>query len=130
MYLAEKLDQQPRYAIYYSPESGTPLWSLGTGWIGRDVLSDCQVEPSHRVEVSELERQALTATPAHYGLHATLKAPFELRAGYGYDDLRRKLQDFCARRARFSLPPLMLHTRRKYLSSGTITYLDGDFPWM
>ena len=108
MSLAEKSNQQPRYAIYYSPESRTPLWSLGTGWIGRDVLSDRRVEPQHRVQVSELERQALTATPAHYGLHATLKAPFELCYGYDYVDLRRKMLDFCARRERFSLPLLML----------------------
>ena len=66
MYLAEKLDPQPRYAIYYSPEAQTPLWSLGTGWIGRDALADRLVEPRHAVAVTELERQALTATPAHY----------------------------------------------------------------
>lgn len=108
MYLAEKLDQQPRYAIYYSPEARTPLWSLGTGWIGRDALSDQTMEPRHRVAVSELERQALTAIPAHYGLHATLKAPFELRAGHTYDDLRQRLLGFCADRVRFTLPPLIL----------------------
>ena len=108
MYLAEKLDPQPRYAIYYSPEAQTPLWSLGTGWIGRDALADRLVEPRHAVAVTELERQALTATPAHYGLHATMKAPFQLRNGYGYEDLRQHMLEFCGRRRAFSLPRLVL----------------------
>ncbi len=108
MNLAEKPDHTARFAIYYSPEAHTPLWELGTGWIGRDALNDLLVTPRHNVDVSELERQALTCTPAHYGLHATLKAPFELNAGMSYDRLSEKLSAFAAAHRRFRLPPLKL----------------------
>lgn len=108
MNLAEKPDQTARFAIYYSPEAHTPLWELGTGWIGRDALLDAPVAPRHKVAVSELERQALTYTPAHYGLHATLKAPFELNPGTSYEELGAGLSSFAAQYRRFEMPPLTL----------------------
>ena len=116
MNLAEKPDQSARFAIYYSPEADTPLWELGTGWLGRDALNNSLVTPRHAVEVSELERQALTYTPAHYGLHATLKAPFELNAGTSYEELCEKLSVFAAAYRRFRLPSLTLRNMDDFVA--------------
>lgn len=108
MNLAEKSYNQARFAIYYSPQSHTPLWEMGTNWIGRDALTGKLVMPRHDVQVTELERQALTYSPAHYGLHATLKAPFELNAGMSYEGLRESLAEFVAGQKSFELPALKL----------------------
>ena len=66
-----------RYAVYYSPEDNSELALYGHQVLGRrgdskaleSAYSDC---PDRQLAI------ALSATPAHYGFHATLKAPFHL----------------------------------------------------
>jgi putative phosphonate metabolism protein len=65
-----------RYAIYYAPPPGSTLHRLGSAWLGRDAVSD---EPIRQPAIDGL--QGATAEPAHYGFHATLKAPFALNSG-------------------------------------------------
>lgn len=48
----------------------------------------------------------LTASPRHYGLHATLKAPFRLSEDAGEEALKDALRAFAAQRRVFAMPPL------------------------
>lgn len=64
-----------RYAIYYAPPPGSTLHRLGSAWLGRDAASD---EPVRQPAIGGLRE--VTAEPARYGFHATLKAPFALNS--------------------------------------------------
>jgi hypothetical protein len=78
---------QPRYAIYFAPATGSALADLGAATLGYDASrgADAPFAPG-------LERQfplwrCHVAEPARYGFHATLKAPFALVPGFGEADL-------------------------------------------
>lgn len=99
---------QARYALYYSPEYGSPWWALGAHWLGRCPVSNClQLQPA----VPAIGRDAfaaLTAAPRRYGFHATLKAPMRLAEPYSVDLLRRRLAQFAKSYQPFTLTPLRL----------------------
>ncbi len=78
-----------RYSIYWTPEPGSDLAAFGERWFGGAAESFGLVP--------ELALRAVES-PARYGLHATLKAPFRLREGMGAKDLQRALDAFCATR--------------------------------
>ena len=65
-----------RHAIYFAPPPGSTLHRLGSSWLGRDAVSDGKIE---QPPVNGLHE--VTTEPAHYGFHATLKAPFTLDSG-------------------------------------------------
>ena len=65
-----------RHAIYYAPSPGSTLHRLGSAWLGRDAVSDEAVKQPVIEGLHEV-----TAEPARYGFHATLKAPFTLNSG-------------------------------------------------
>jgi len=69
-----------RYAVYFSPDDSTELAHFGRTVLGRgnDGLN---VEASSDDYPDSAVGKLLTATPAHYGFHATLKAPFQLAPG-------------------------------------------------
>lgn len=97
-----------RYAIYYAPPSHSPLWQQGCQWLGRDALGG-QVLPQPRFRGIDSESLAdLTRTPAHYGFHATLSAPFRLKEQQAEAALLRTLADFSARQRPLTLPPLTI----------------------
>jgi hypothetical protein len=52
------------------------------------------------------EIAALTAEPARYGFHATLKPPFHLRSGTQWDALLQTARDLASQLRPFTLPPL------------------------
>jgi Protein of unknown function (DUF1045) len=85
-----------RYAIYYAPKPDDPLMVQAGHWLGRDAFSgDVLARPSV-ADLEDLDLEALTASPRHYGFHATLKAPFELAADQNEASLIARLADFCA----------------------------------
>jgi putative phosphonate metabolism protein len=85
-----------RYALYFAPAASDPLWAFGCGVLGRDAIAGTTAEivPA-LVQVFPQWRQAADAA-AHYGFHATLKAPFELAAGIDLETLRADLAATCA----------------------------------
>jgi putative phosphonate metabolism protein len=97
-----------RYAIYYAPPAGSLLWQAGCRWLGSepDTLRDL---PQPAVPGLPAERVvALTRAARSYGLHATLKAPFQLAAGCVVHDLDAALADFAASQRAFACSALAL----------------------
>ena len=82
-----------RYALYFSPVTNSPLASFGAASLGRTATTPRpdNVGSPHPDKARWL---SLTQSPAHYGFHATLKAPFELRPGTTVEDLTQKLRLF------------------------------------
>jgi len=95
-----------RYAIYHAPSPTSPLWQLGSSWLGRDAFSDhALAQPLFRgIDPDSLAE--LTRTPARYGFHATLVPPFRLKGHLTEADLRTALADFATRQQPLPLPPL------------------------
>lgn len=65
-----------RYALYLAPTG--PWREHGSRWLGRCADTDAPLPPAPGQPESA---RAWTEAPRHYGLHATLKPPFRLRAG-------------------------------------------------
>lgn len=76
-----------RYGIYFAPRTTTALWSKASAWLGRDAETGQALERPALPALEDLDLDALTADPRHYGFHATLKAPFELAPGCREEDL-------------------------------------------
>src|SRR5688572_28773113 len=67
-----------RYAICFTPPSDTDLWRFGSSAVGYDSATHQPLAfPDHDLWTEPWFASAQT-TPARYGFHATLKAPFEL----------------------------------------------------
>ncbi|MDB5749986.1 MAG: hypothetical protein JWP65_407 [Ramlibacter sp.] len=82
-----------RYAIYHAPAVDSAWWRFGAGWLGRDELRDLALPQPRLAGLSPDRFAAATAGPRRYGFHATLKAPFRLRAGASEQLLLRRLAE-------------------------------------
>jgi putative phosphonate metabolism protein len=92
-----------RFAVYFAPAAGSPLAKAGASWLGRDALSDMPLSQP-RIEGLPAERLGtITASPRHYGFHATLKAPFSLIEDATVSDLEEVAAGLAARRSPFFL---------------------------
>jgi Protein of unknown function (DUF1045) len=104
-----------RYAIYYTPQPGSPLAAFGRSWFGRandgatlQAFSDAGL--SGAATVKPLSRRTRYA-----GLHAVFKPPFHLRDGMGIDALKARLISFASRRKQVETGPLTLARAGRYL---------------
>ncbi|MEX1167594.1 MAG: DUF1045 domain-containing protein [Hydrogenophaga sp.] len=105
-----------RYAIYFAPPPGSPWWEAGSQWLGRCAATHTLLErPGFDGLAPEQQRQ-LTAEPARYGWHGTLKAPFVLSAGVELDDLREALRTLASTCTRFPLPDLRVRRLGGFLA--------------
>ena len=95
-----------RYALYFAPAERTDLWRLGCAWLGRDPVTGRGLAQPAVDGFSADRIRALTASPRLYGLHATLKPPFQLRPGSTREELVDAAQALAARHAVFALPVL------------------------
>lgn len=83
-----------RCAIYFAPDPSHRLARVGNAWLGRDpVTGEACVQPTLDGVTPERLR-AMTASPRRYGLHATLKAPFELAQGRTIAQLDAAMAEF------------------------------------
>ena len=86
-----------RYALYLAPPPESDLWRFGCDVIGRDALTGRSVDgfapEGHDVETW----RKLTSEPRRYGFHATVKAPFRLRADLDLVDLMDRVAAFARR---------------------------------
>ncbi|WP_302980265.1 DUF1045 domain-containing protein [Bilophila wadsworthia] len=97
-----------RYAVYYAPSGGDALHQAVTPLLGRDALGGLNVPQATPPGVDPVFWKAITRVPAHYGLHATLKAPFELRHSGMDSQLLRSTGEVASRFLPFEIPSLSL----------------------
>lgn len=86
----------PRYAIYYVPAAGDPLYRLGAQALGYDGFTGNEVSFPREITERISDWFEVTADPRKYGFHATLKAPFALAPGQTEPDLLRTFFAFTA----------------------------------
>jgi hypothetical protein len=86
-----------RYAIYLAPKPETALWQFGSWVLGYDAASGLDVSGFRLPSIAEDSWQKATAGARQYGFHATLKAPFRLRSGFGEQELISALAAFAAK---------------------------------
>lgn len=99
-----------RYAVFYCPTG--PLAQFGAAWLGWDNATGRKV--SHP-EMAPLDVAALTKTPQKYGLHGTLKAPFNLIEGSTLEDVKQKAALTAARLAPLNIGPLSLRHKNGFI---------------
>lgn len=106
------MTQFKRFAVYYAPEPG-PLADFGANWLGWDLAKGCAAP---HPDVPGLDVSALTDVPRKYGLHGTMKPPFRLADGAGFEDLEAAVQAFCATQAPVTLDGLQLTPLGRFLA--------------
>ncbi|GAB7545022.1 DUF1045 domain-containing protein [Cupriavidus sp. 8B] len=104
------LPQAYRYAIYLNPAA--PYRLVGEQWLGRSAETG---EAIARPAPDDARIARWTEAPAHYGLHATLKAPFRLADGQTPAGLDAAMRAFALDRQPFAVP-LALHNLRGFLA--------------
>jgi putative phosphonate metabolism protein len=90
-----------RYAIYFTPEHGSPLERFGAAILGYDCYEAQPVPHAAFADVEPDSLREITAEPRRYGFHATLKPPFRLAPGCTEADLLEAVRDLAA-----TLPPV------------------------
>lgn len=91
-----------RYALYFAPADDSPLAAYGQSVLGRTAETARSADAGS--EHPDVARWfALTQSPAHYGFHATLKAPFELAEGKDIQALHDCVEEFARKH-----PPIAL----------------------
>lgn len=91
-----------RAAIYYTPPAGSALAGAAGEWLGRSAFDG---EATREADDS---LDDLVASPARYGFHATMKAPFKLAEGVDLIDVDARLAAFCAAREPVVIDPLVV----------------------
>ena len=95
-----------RYAIYFTPAPDAALWRLGSSVLGYDSRAGTAVAfPQHGLWLEPWFLR-IQETPARYGFHATLKAPFELAEGVGERTLLERAATFAGMCTPLCLPAL------------------------
>ena len=87
-----------RYAIYFVPKAHSDLYRCGSAIIGYDCYAGTAVDFPDALTCDALDWRKLTNEPRRYGFHATLKAPFPLRAPHTEAELIEALHKFARRR--------------------------------
>ena len=118
-----------RYAVYFTPADGTALARFGAIVLGREVTthkerrnpdaaiaahsdtgSGVKTTTGRNEDIVPFADASLwrryTEKPAHYGFHATIKAPFELAADCTAAELLSELSSFCANQPAIALTDL------------------------
>lgn len=96
-----------RWAIYFAPPAGSALDILAAAWLGRDLDGHPVARPRFD-SLPQARLAEITAEPARYGFHATLKPPFELAGGCDEQDLRAAALSFSDECKAFVVPRLKL----------------------
>lgn len=104
-----------RYAIYFVPDQGTALYKLGSSLLGYDIYAR-QLASYPELPLPEgLSMEGLTEKPQHYGLHATVVAPFFI-CGITEDKLLEKAATFCRSVPSVTLPRVEVVEHRGFMA--------------
>ena len=105
-----------RYAIYLCPRVQTPLFRLGSCWLGRDAFTGESLDPALSNGLSVKDWSSATESPRRYGFHATLKPPFHLAEGVSYSDLLAAVCAFAKQQACFETASLQVDTLGRFFA--------------
>ena len=97
-----------RYAIYYAPDETEPLNLFARSWLGRDALAGREHPLSRPKYLPAAVLEQVTASPRHYGFHATLKPPFALAPGRTAEELAPAVKAFAKEASPLAIPRLIL----------------------
>lgn len=114
--MPESNENTSRYAIYFAPTAGSPLYSFGSRWLGRDATTGEWLDPELPADLAREEWLRVTDSPRRYGFHATLKPPFRLAENTTFAGLQAALRDFAGRHESFAAPPLGVARLGKFLA--------------
>ena len=101
-----------RYAIYYCPSTDSPLWQLGSAWLGRDAATGKTMASPADTGLPQATIEAAIAEPSRYGFHATFFAPFELATDQTETTLQDALAAFCASQPPFTVKLAVMRLQR------------------
>ncbi len=104
-----------RYAIYYAPPAKEAWVSFATSWLGWDMQAG-EIAAHPRIPGLPGEVREITRVPRRYGLHATLKPPFRLAAGFDQRDLEAACSDLSRDLTRVALGRLHLTRLGRFLA--------------
>lgn len=105
-----------RYALYYAPVSGSALWQAGCRWLGRDAHDNRSLAQPEFPDIHAADFRALTQRARLYGFHATLSAPFRLRAGRSESQLLASVAAFARTQPALALHDLQVGTLKGFLA--------------
>lgn len=109
-----------RYAIYFAPAAGHPLWDAGCRWLQRDPSSpDTGWAEPVRPHIGE---------PRRYGFHATLKPPFRLREPWSETALLGAVARLASRTPAFEMPALKVAMLGRFLALRPVAEVPGEHP--
>lgn len=94
-----------RYAMYFSPAANSELEQFGQSVLCRSATRARQTNASSAFP-DQARWLKITAQPAHYGFHATLKAPFELKRSNTLDNLTTAVTAFAMTQSPIELTSL------------------------
>jgi len=100
-----------RFAVYYAPPP-EPWARWATGWLGWDMRGGMAVPHP----TSDLNVQTITETPRKYGLHATMKPPFQLADGQSRAALEDATEAMAAAQAPVTLDGLSVSRLGRFLA--------------
>ena len=107
-----------RYALYFAPPGA---WrSAGNAWLGRCPETGAAIAPAPG---SDPRQPDWMNDPRHYGLHATLKPPFRLKAGTSVQGLDAAVRALAARAQAFDAP-VQCRELRGFLANPLFDRLD------
>ncbi len=110
-----------RYAIYFASRPDSADWQAGSRWLGRCAASATVLSQPTVEGVTPEDFNRLTAAPRRYGWHATLKAPFALRYGTGFETLRQALKQLSGQLSAFQMPALCARKLDDFLALTPVT---------
>ena len=105
-----------RYAVYYAPPEASPLAEFANAWLGWEPAEGRTVAHPDAPPLTGEEVARVTETPRRYGFHGTLKAPFRLADGVGYDDLVSTVAGLASAMRPASLPGLALTRLGRFIA--------------
>ena len=105
-----------RYAIYWVPDAGSALASIGERWLGRETATDRELARHAVRGFDDGELAAITAEPRRYGLHGTLKPPFRLARGFTQPMLEAHIAAFANTQPPIRTAPLQLARIGRFLA--------------
>ena len=109
-----------RYAIYWTPEPESRLTRFGEVWFA-NAGDDAHAGTLETFGLPAGFAYRATKTPARYGLHATLKAPFRLRENGAEAELQKALDIFN------NHPDEIVTDAQRWLSNDTTNQMNDLF---